>query len=53
MRALAGRGAGIASALANSSISAIPTLPPQVARRMKNLDLNSGRIAAFFHHLEV
>jgi hypothetical protein len=43
----------IASALANSRMSAIPTLPPQAARRLENLDLISGRIAAFFDHLEV
>ena len=43
---------GVASALAASSTStSAAALPPGVARRLENVDLNSGRIAAFFQHL--
>ena len=43
---------GVASALAATSTSArAAALPPGVARRLENVDLNSGRIADFFQHL--
>ena len=47
-----GGDSGVASALAASSTSAsAAALPAGVARRLENVDLNSGRIAAFFQHL--
>jgi hypothetical protein len=45
--------AGIASALASTASPTVqPTsLPAGIANRLEGLDLNSGRIAAFFQHL--
>jgi hypothetical protein len=45
--------AGIASALASTASPSVqPTsLPSGIANRLEGLDLNSGRIAAFFQHL--
>jgi hypothetical protein len=46
--------AGIASALAATASPTVSTnlsLPSGIASRLEGLDLNSGRIAAFFQHL--
>ena len=46
-----GGDSGVASALAATSTSASAAAwPAGVARRLENVDLNSGRIAALFQH---